>query len=214
MNKFLSVLILIKDKTIEFFKGHKDVFNPIAVLTAICLVVALLLSLTNLITKEKIAGMDKKASNDAMAALIIADSYENVKNDNCKIYVAKTGETEKGYIVETATAGYGGDIKVMVAISIDRKVLGIKILSATDETPGLGQNVTKESFYSQFVGKTENIVVVKNGAEPQRNEIDACAGATISSRAVTNAVNDAFRAVDEYLKTLTPEAIPEGEVQQ
>ena len=215
MNKFLEILKLIKEKIFAFFKKHNEVFNPIAVLTAICLVVALLLSLTNLITKGKIAAMDKKASDDAMSALIIAETYENVKlGKNGQVYLAKSGDTAKGYIVGTSASGYGGDIKIMVAISIDKKVLGIKILSAADETPGLGQNVTKESFYSQFVGKTENIVVVKNSAESSKNEIDAVTGATISSRAVTSAVNEAFCAVDEYLKTLAPETTPSMEVQQ
>ena len=199
---------------INFFKRNTDVFRPIIVLTAICLVVAVLLSLTNLITKEKIANMEAATSKQAMAQLITAQSYEQINaNGNNELYIAKNGEEINGYIVKTAARGYGGDIKIMTAISTDKKVLGTKILSAADETPGLGQNVTKEGFYSQFIGKTENIALVKNGADADKNEIDAVTGATISSRAVTSAVNEAFVCLNEYLKTVEVSTEKTGEVQ-
>lgn len=198
-------------KILEFFKKNNDIFKPVIVLTAICVIVAVLLSVTNLVTQEKIAGMEAAASNQAMAALINAENYEKAQPcDNGQLYVAKSGEEIKGYIVETQSRGYGGIVKVMIAISADKKITGIKILSAADETPGLGQNVTKENFYSQYIGKTEQVVVVKNGANSDNNEIDAVTGATISSRAVTTAVNKAFDCLNDYLSSVTTESDTEG----
>ncbi|MBR2489670.1 MAG: FMN-binding protein, partial [Clostridia bacterium] len=63
-----------------------------------------------------------------------------------------------------------------------------------------GQNVTKEKFYSQYEEKTADVKVIKNGAVSENNEINAVTGATISSKAVTSAVNMAlenYKAVAE-----------------
>ena len=74
---------------------------------------------------------------------------------------------------------------VMTAIDPELSIIGIKILDASGETPGLGQNVTKESFYGQFKGKG--------------NKINAVTGASISSKAVTDAVNEAYKYASEIL---------------
>ncbi len=213
MSKFKEILRTAAKAVADFYNRHSDVFRPVVVLTVICFVVAVLLSVTNLITKDKIANMEAAASNAAMAELISAEKYDKAEVNGDELYVAKNGEEIKGYIIETASRGYGGDIKVMTAISVDKKVLGVKILSAADETPGLGQKVTKESFYSQYIGKNENINVVKNGADVEKNEIDAVTGATISSKAVTNAVNDAFVRLNNYLKTVEVPTEKTGEMQ-
>lgn len=202
----------ILNKIKSLLNSNSDIFRPIAVLTAICLVVAILLSFTNLITKDTIANMELKASNDAMSVLISAEKYEKADVEG-ELYIAKNGEEVKGYIVKTVGRGYGGDVVVMTAISTDKKVMGVKILSAADETPGLGQNVTKESFYSQYIGKTENITVLKNGANSDKNEINAVTGATVSSKAVTGAVNKAFECLNGYLKTTQVVTETAGEVQ-
>ena len=61
-----------------------------------------------------------------------------------------------------------------------------------------GEVKTLEGVYkAQFVGKTENITVAKNGATG--NEIDAISSATITSKAVTNAVNTAIVCYQEWL---------------
>ena len=89
--------------------------------------------------------------------------------------------------------GYGGVVSVMTAIDMNGNIISVEILAASDETPGLGQNVTKESFYSQYAGLKDNVTVVKGGAaNKENNEINAVTGATISSKAVTTAVNQAL----------------------
>ena len=214
MSKVLCFLKKIGKTVISFVKRNDDIFRPIYVLTVICLVVALCLSVTNLITKDKIASMERAAANAAMEALISAEDYQkaDLSGMDAELFVAKNGEETKGYIIKTQNSGYGGDIIIMTAISPDKKVSGVKILSAADETPGLGQNVTKENFYSQYIGKPEKITVVKNGADSDKNEINAVTGATVSSKAVTGAVNKAFDCLEKYLKTV--ENATQGEVQQ
>ncbi len=212
MNKFKEILKTVLKAAIDFYNRNSEVFRSVIVLTVICLVVAALLSVTNLITQERITKMEAVATADAMAELVSAEKYDKADVGSGELYIAKNGEEIKGYIVKTQSRGYGGDIVAMTAISTDKKVLGVKILSAADETPGLGQNITKQNFYSQYIGKNENVSVVKNGADSDKNEIDAVTGATISSRAVTNAVNDAFVCLNNYLKAVEV-AESTGEVQ-
>ena len=86
----------------------------------------------------------------------------------------------------------------MTAIGNDGRIIEISILDVANETPGLGQNVTKEAFYSQYSGKTADVEVLKNGADSSVNQINAWTGATISSKAVNRAVNEAMANFGEY----------------
>ena len=99
-----------------------------------------------------------------------------------------------GYVVNSTSGdGYAGEIKIAVGILSDGTVNGIAFLSI-GETPGLGMNATSEDFWGQFVGKQqESLVVTKDGSGAvDNNKINAMGGATITSSAVTNAVNAAL----------------------
>ena len=141
-----------------------------------------------------------------MSNLIDADKFKiytfEGKDETFDFRTAiKDGEV-KGYIFVTSAKGYGGDVSVMTAIGIDGKVIEVSILDASNETPGLGQNVTKESFYSQFKGKTKDIGVVKSGITTKENEINAVTGASISSKAVRTAVDKALSHFEEYSNSI------------
>ena len=94
-----------------------------------------------------------------------------------------------GYIFTTAANGYGGEVKVMTGIAPDGTIIAIEVVSAGDETPGLGQNATKSSFWDLFKGKNGKLSASKSASAD--NEIQAMTGATITSRAVVSAVNEA-----------------------
>ena len=69
-----------------------------------------------------------------------------------------------------------------------------------NETPGLGDYANKEKFKSQFVGKgLENLSVVKNLED--NKHIQAITGATITSKALTKAINEAIEQAQEFEKT-------------
>ncbi len=100
------------------------------------------------------------------------------------------GETIGYVITSTDPNGYGGDIQVSVGIQSDGTVSGIAILSIS-ETAGLGMKAAEPDFYEQYSGKqTDHFYVSKDGGEGE--EIDAISGATITSRAVTGAVNSSL----------------------
>ena len=130
----------------------------------------------------------QKVDKDA-ASKAIKELGANATVD--EVYVAKMAGSEVGYVV-TATdkEGYGGNIQISVGIMKDGTTNGISILSI-NETAGLGMNATEPSFYNQFSGKTTSqFAVSKDGGEGE--PIDALSGATITTRAVTGAVNVAL----------------------
>lgn len=185
----------------------KDLLFPTLTLICICFIVTLLLSGTNLLTSKKIEKITKKQQNDSMSELLPADEYVEfpfmVKDGYADCYKAVKDGKEIGYIFITSAKGYGGDISVMTAIDQEKNIKAVKILSADDETPGLGQNVKNSDFYNQFSGLKNSITVVKNGADSSKNEINAVTGATRSSKAVTNAVNKALEYMDELTEEET-----------
>lgn len=179
-------------------KNNKDdIIKPIAVLLAICIIIPLALSVTNKITAEKIARLETENSNKNMALLVKAESYKRCETNGIVYYAAVNGGNTAAYIFTESAKGYGGDVSVMTAIGIDGTVEGVAILDVSNETPGLGQNAAKESFYLQFKGLKKGISLLKSGANSEENEINAVTGATITSTAVTRAVNAALDNFDK-----------------
>ena len=76
-------------------------------------------------------------------------------------------------------------------IGADGKITGIEILSHS-ETPGLGANSTKLAFKNRFVGKSGTLTVSKTSNDGEN--VQAITAATITSKAVTSAVNAALAA--------------------
>jgi electron transport complex protein RnfG len=103
-----------------------------------------------------------------------------------------------GYIVKAQAAGYGGNCVVVIGVDSDLKITGISFPETLPETAGLGQKATEPEFYSQFAGKGTKLSVKKGGGAGE-SEIDAISGATITSTAVTNAVNASTEFVESYI---------------
>lgn len=169
----------------------KEIIKVSATLAAICAAVTLAVAGANLLTADKIAQSEQKAITDSLSEVLPCDSYDSV-SDNC--YKA----ADKGYIFITAANGYGGEVSVMTAIAPDGKIIAVKVLSCSDETPGLGQNSQKAAFTDQYKGQSGTLEVVKSGAAD--GQINAITSATITSRAVTAAVNEALAQFDSIAK--------------
>ncbi len=182
-------------------KTFKEIALPAIILFIIALVCTALLAGTNLLTKDKIANLAVQASMEAKQAVFAdAASFSDEKTveyngNEIPYYEALDGEGNIiGYVFATTTKSYGGDITCMVGISCaDNKITGVELTSIND-TPGLGMKAKGEDFLSQYTGRGGNIGVNKN--EKTDTEIKAISGATITSKAVTTAVNDAFGAYE------------------
>ncbi len=165
------------------------VVKPALTLFVICLVVTALLAGTNLLTKDQIAKQAQITAEESRRVVLSeAESFE--ESDGC--YIGTSGGETVGYVFETEAKGYGGTVQVMTGIDTQGSITGVVILSHS-ETPGLGANAERASFTDQYKQTVpENgITLVKNKA-PAAGEVEALTGATITSRAVTDAVNAAI----------------------
>ncbi len=96
-----------------------------------------------------------------------------------------------GYVYHVETSnGYGDKIKLAVGLSLDGTLTGISIISHS-ETPGLGAKCKDKDFTEQFAGIKGFVKYVK-GEKTESNQIQAITSATITTEAVTDAVNAAI----------------------
>ena len=184
---------------------NKTVKNAV-ILTLITLISGLALGFVYEITKEPIAQTQEAAKKEAWQQVFAEASLDDfqvseldqgiadqvIRNLGVQATIDEVVEVSGlGYVVtSTSKSGYGGDIQITVGIASDGTVSGVSILSIS-ETAGLGMKAAEPAFYEQYHGKqTEKFVVSKDGGEGE--PIDALSGATITSRAVTEAVNAAL----------------------
>lgn len=181
-------------------KDIKVIIKTAISLFLICAVSAGILAFVNSVTAPIIDENNKKSADEARLQ-VLPDATEfslEATSDGKEYYKGTKNGELAGYVITTSASGYGGAVEVMTGINADGVVSGISILSL-NETPGLGMNATKESFYSQYNGKSGPFAVVKNNASAE-NDILAITSATITSKAVTTAVNEAldiYNAVKE-----------------
>jgi len=168
----------------------KEVLKPTITLFVICLITAILLAVTNQMTRDKIVQMNKQTeATSRQVVLPDATAFEDSKDDTYAI--GKSGSKIVGYVFTTKAKSYGGDLSVMTGISKEGKVAGVIILEISD-TPGLGLNAQKESFRNQYkqAVPSKEFEVIKSGTAAA-GQINAMTGATITSKAVTKCVNEA-----------------------
>ena len=176
----------------------KAILIPTISLFLICVIVTAALALTNNVTADKIAANELQSKNQSMKNVCPeAQSFEEMLPD--VLYAGKNeGGEVVGYAVSTSAQGYGGQVKVMTGIYED-EIIGVDVFYNDDETPGLGKNTSDESFRDQYKGLNvnEDIVVSKDDSSGSAQTVDAVTSATISSRAVTKAVNEAVSIYNE-----------------
>ena len=97
--------------------------------------------------------------------------------------------------------GFGGKVELMVGMLANGIINKVSILSQA-ETPGLGANMVNDKFKGQFSGKDPKTFTLK--VKKDGGDVDAITAATISSRAVSEAVKkavDGFEAnKDQFMK--------------
>ncbi len=180
-------------------KDIKSIIKTALSLFLICAVATGILAFINSVTAPIITQNNAAAADAArLEVLPEAEAFTEADSDGTAYYIGKNGSDTVGYVFTTSASGYGGTIEVMTGINKDGIVSGISILTI-NETPGLGMNAKKDSFLQQYIGSSGPFSVIKN-ATPDSNEVLAITSATITSRAVTNAVNEAkelFNTVKE-----------------
>lgn len=194
-------------------KAKSNAPKNIIVLFVVALISVAILAVLNQVTMEPIAQAEAAAKQEAYMAVYPADEFKEVSADytspepEAKVTVntvleAYKGGEQVGYVVDaTSPNGYGGDVQIAVGITNEGEITDFTVIAAASETPGLGAKSTEEEFQSQFAGLSalQPVEFSKTGANRDNNEYDAISGATITSTAVKQAVNEAI-AVYQSMK--------------
>ena len=203
----------------------RSMVTLVIVLTLVCLISALALALVNGLTDDRIAEQKRLARLRAVAEALPRDDvgYDNDPSEDIttatqwrerdgtlkKIYLGRSNGRIVGAAFTSVGEGYGGRVTIMMGVDLGGKVMGIEILEHL-ETPGLGANIEspKLGFEDQFRGKSSNgspegnLVVVKMGEADENWEVEALTGATVSPRAVVQAVNGGLEKFLKYGKQI------------
>ncbi|MFC1452354.1 RnfABCDGE type electron transport complex subunit G [Verrucomicrobiota bacterium] len=181
----------------------KESAKLVIALAAICLAAGALLGWVNSLTAGPIEETERRVKMAAIRKVLppcsnSPDADTLVVEEDGKKWTFHVARSENGFAgaaFETASAaGYGGGISVMVGVNAEGAVHAVEILRHK-ETPGLGAKIIEPAFTGQFAGKDtrETTWAVKKDG----GEIDAVTAATISSRAVVEAVK---AGLDAYIK--------------
>jgi electron transport complex protein RnfG len=190
----------------------KDIAKLIIVLTVICAVSGSMMAVVNDMTKDRIREANERAKLEAMKSVL--PEFDNNPVEDAKaisadgedwtFFIAKQASQFVGAaFVSTSHKGYSGDIHVMVGVSAKNKILAIEILTPHKETPGLGARITEYDFRCRFIDKDININETKWAVTKDGGDIDQISAATISSRAVVEAVKqglNVFIANEDEIK--------------
>lgn len=174
----------------------KDIAKTGSILFVIAAVCTGLVSFASEITKEPIARQKAQAKAAAMQEVLpSAQAFEEkeASDDIVEVQIGLQDGNPVGYALRVDPKGYDGTIEIMVGVTNEGIVEGIKILSHS-ETPGLGANSADSKFTDRFKGKNTLLKVTKS-SQAGEDEISAITGATITSQAVTDGVNKAIEYV-------------------
>ena len=112
-----------------------------------------------------------------------------------EVFSVHEADTFVGYCIISEAMGFCDNIRAMIGVSADSRIIGIRVLSIA-ETPGIGMAVAEQTYLDGYIGLSFP-VTFENGV----NHADAITGATYSSRAIRNAVNLAL----EYSTQILPQ---------
>ncbi|NIP22542.1 MAG: FMN-binding protein [Phycisphaerae bacterium] len=113
-------------------------------------------------------------------------------------YTLKEGGKIIAYALPISGQGFWAPIKGVIGIKADGKTITGIAFYEQNETPGLGAEITKESFRNQFRGKeisdsSEPINIRRPGATLGKSDVDAITGATQTSSRVEKIINTALK---------------------
>lgn len=186
----------------------KEIVKSGGVLFGVVLLAVSMLVFINNLTAGKIKEQQQKAIASALETVLPkADSFSaEIKGSAINYYKAfDNAKNIVGYAFITSAKGYGGDIVVMTGTDTSYVVTGVSIVRHA-ETPGLGSKINEVSSANTIVGMLRGkkaigeskipwfcqrfIGLKQSGLFVGSDGIEAITGATISSKAVTEAVKD------------------------
>ena len=190
----------------------KFILRVAGTLTAISLVVALLLGLTNRLTAERIEAINAENTRIALSMVVSSsdcefppieeipqaaiDAAATQSGKLTEAYRIVVGGEEAGYAFKIVAGGSQGDIEMIVGVDGDLAVTGVSVVNAS-ETSGIGTKVINNDPTASSVGVLDQFIGMSGaGSLVVKQNVDAISGATVSTRGVTKGVNAALAAAE------------------
>ena len=149
----------------------------------IVLAAALLLGLYNGLNGIRSANREQELQEKMLTLVPGSTAFTEEPYDGEDANIQFVYKSEAGFVVGTRTAGYAGDIAMLIGVSNNGHVTGLQVRSM-EETFGLGaEALTDADFLAQFINTQGNAEVGTN--------VDAITGATVTSKAIARSVNSA-----------------------
>ena len=188
----------------------KYIIKLTVTLFATCVIVAGLLGLVNMVTKDKIAAINWENTQTAMKAVVadpdnteFSEALENTDAMSAaakaaggtldSVYEVLVGGENAGYAIKVVASGSQGNIEMMVGVDAEGVVTGVSIVD-NSETSGIGTKVMGNEPLSSGVGVLDQFQgkSAADGTLTVGKNVDAISGATVSSKGVTAGVNAAL----------------------
>ena len=189
----------------------KYIIKLTVTLFATCVIVAGLLGLVNMVTKDKIAAINWENTQTAMKAVVadpdnteFSEALENTDAMSAaakaaggtldSVYEVLVGGENAGYAIKVVASGSQGNIEMMVGVDAEGVVTGVSIVD-NSETSGIGSKVMSNEPLSSGVGVLDQFQgksAAADGTLTMGKNVDAISGATVSSKGVTAGVNAAL----------------------
>lgn len=121
---------------------------------------------------------------------------------------------QNGYVIPTTGNGLWGKIYANIALADDLNTITGITFSHDSETPGLGAEITSETFCNQFIGKqildnsgnVVSVAVVKHADPGDPHQVDAISGGTMTSNGVSAMLIDELKRYQDYISSQRKEA--------
>jgi Na+-translocating ferredoxin:NAD+ oxidoreductase subunit G len=176
----------------------------IIVLTLIAVLSGAVLSSWDKVTQPRIEAFRQMELEKAIAEVLPPhDSVTVKKTENFTFYVGHAEGKPAFVALQAVGSGFQGKILMMAGLDLDfSQITGLKILEQV-ETPGLGTKIVTDPSRKEnptwFTDQFKSLIIqpeityVKNAKPSKDSEIEAITGATISSVAIVNILNDTFQ---------------------
>lgn len=175
--------------------------------------------LTHLGTAGRIEAQRQALANRALLEVLPTDRYDNQPLAHPIVpasvtlahstllggYLATRSGQPCAVLLRSQAQGYEGSIELLIAIDPQGRLLGVKTLRQS-ETRGLGAAIAgwPNAWLQTFTGKSRQAPEDSGWAlKKDQGQFDQLAGATVTSRAVLQAVHDSLRYFDEHKAQLT-----------
>lgn len=198
----------------------KEIVGAASKLALFALLGAIVLGVTYTLTKKRIEQNEQEAVQRNLQAVLVAESYNNSpyadrtrvapspllgSDEPVTVYRARlNGKPAAAVFRTTAPNGYSGAIKLLVGVYANGNIAGVRVV-AHKETPGLGDGIDerKSDWILAFNGQSLAALGDKGWAvKKDGGEFDQFTGATITPRAVVQAVRNTLRYYEANQQSL------------